>query len=218
MNAPEERVHATDLPVKPDFWFVLPPGFTVVDLTENQKDRMGRISKSIDGMLPDVPQEKKFRLVISSEMAIQAIKRAGAVHFSQCLYRTDSDQLAQATLTVYLENTGPRDRSDTVGEVSRRWVTENPASEVGVVNLPYGPAALCTHDISCDIPREVYDIDSGINVSLRQLKLCVPLANGTHSAVFVLATEDTSLWDDYVKLMIEVSRSFSYNEPTDIED
>lgn len=198
----------------PDFWFVLPPGFTVVDLDEDQEDRTRKLSNSLNRMLHGVGSENILRIVLASEYAIQAIKLSGAVHLSQCFFRDSDEEYIQGILTLYLHGYGSSDQTLAANAIAQSWKKEDDNSEAGVVVLPYGPAAIHTQDIFVSVPDEIHGFGLNKKNIVRQMKIALPLSDGEHTALFAFSTEHLSSWGSFVDIMIQLAGSCSGSEPS----
>lgn len=198
----------------PDVWFVLPPGFSEIAVDESSEKRMMRMADAFDAMFPDTTPEQKLSMVVSGEYGIQAMLTAGAVHLSHCLYRRDDDGVTQGLLSVFVRRHGfPRDGREAAERIARQWVTDEPGAEVGIVVLPYGPAAVCTNERQVPIPGVFFGVEEDTVTTVRQIQTAVPLTTRSGVAIFAFTTEDIDQWDQHVKVFTEVLRSLSAAEP-----
>ncbi|WP_306335013.1 hypothetical protein [Streptomyces sp. KL118A] len=206
-----------DVPIVPDFWFELPPGFTEFDLTEDPEARMLRMAEAVDPLFADATPLQKFSMVLSGEYALQTMIAAGAEHVSACLLRMPDGGLSQGTLSVLVERpeTGPehQDRQGSARRTAVQWHEQHPDAEVAVIMLPYGPSALCIRDQDLQLPGVLFGLDDPIPATLRQVQVCVPLKSGPGSVLFVFMTEQLGYWDEYLKILGDIMKSVSADEP-----
>ncbi|MEV6791832.1 hypothetical protein AB0M87_07490 [Streptomyces sp. NPDC051320] len=202
---------------QPDLWFELPPGFTEFDLGEDPEERMLRMVDAVDRLFAEVASEQKFGFVVAGEYALRTLIAAGAEHASSCLLRMPDGRLSQGTLCVIVENpvVGPEDQ-DRRGVATRtaiQWREQDPDAEVGLIMLPYGPAAVCIRDQDLRIPGGIFGLNDSIPTSTRQVQFCVPLRTSPGSALFTFMTEDVEHWAEYLEVVSGIMKSVSADEP-----
>ncbi|CAL9473193.1 hypothetical protein [Streptomyces sp. enrichment culture] len=200
-----------------DFWFELPPGFVQIDLREDAKSRLLRMTDVIDALFADAAPQQKFNLVASSEYILQTMIASGAEHISSCLLRMRGNKLSQGTLCVLVErpDTGPQsqDRQGSAKRTAALWRRLYPDAEVGLVMLPYGISALCIRDQDLEVPGIFFGLDEPIPALVREVQFNVPLANGPGSVLFVFMTQDIEHWDEYLEMLGGIMKSISADEP-----
>ncbi|MFJ5291462.1 hypothetical protein [Streptomyces sp. NPDC088348] len=200
----------------PDLWFDLPPGFVEFDLAEDPEERMLRMADAVDRLFADARPEQKLSVVVSGEYALQTLIAAGAAHASSCLLRMPDGRLSQGTLCVIVETPdgGPanQDGRGTAKRTAVQWHEQHPDAEVGLIALPYGPAALCIRDQDLQIPGAAFGLDDPTPALIRQMQFCVPLSTGPGSALFTFMTEDVDHWAEYIGIVSGIMKSVSADE------
>ncbi|WP_371791273.1 hypothetical protein OG285_15440 [Streptomyces sp. NBC_01471] len=187
------------------------------DLEEDAEERMLRMTDGIERLFPDATPEQKLSVVVSGEYALQTLIAVGTAHASSCLLRMPDGRLSQGTLCVIVESPdgGPesQDRRGAAKRTAAQWHEQYPDAEVGLVMLPYGPAALCIRDQDLRIPGVIFGLDDPTPALIRQMEFCVPLGTGPGSALFTFMTEDVKHWAEYIEVVSGIMKSVSVDEP-----
>lgn len=195
-----------------DFWFVLPPGFLEIDLGKDAEERMLKMADTFDPLFPEATPEQKLSLILSCEYTLEALLNESAVHLSQCLYKRDDEGYTQGVLAVFMKELN--DQKDlSVRRVAEQWAGDFTDSEVGIVEIRYGTAAICTQDREVLSPAAIYGAGDDSSGVVRQFELFAPLSSGSHAVTLTFTTEDIDLWEHYLQLIIQILGSFSDKEP-----
>ncbi|MER7671087.1 hypothetical protein ABTY61_21850 [Kitasatospora sp. NPDC096128] len=199
----------------PPLWLTLPGGFTALDLAEDLDDRTARTAAALDAAFPRTRPEQRLSAVIAAETALQAQLRAGAVHLSGCLVRAEDGEPVHGMLAVFVrpQELGPRgsypDRA--AAELAEAW----PDTDVGVVDLPAGRAALAARELTVPVPGVVWGVARSTVSTVRQLELLVPHPWSPHVVAAVFTTEDVAYWSEWLPLLAAAFRGISFHPPRD---
>jgi hypothetical protein len=131
-------------------WFQLPTGFTEIPLVETPQLRAIRMGEMLEAIFPAAPLDEKLALVAASELLMQGLLDAGAIHTSSFMYRLGDGDVCSGTASVFMEDRNVRP----VKTFAQRALYSASAEyadvpiDKGALDLPCGPAVLIARDVA----------------------------------------------------------------------
>ncbi|MFJ9615314.1 hypothetical protein [Streptomyces noursei] len=197
-----------DLPLS----FSVPEDFRDIDLTVSAEANTNKLIEELTGLARRPSDEEIAHAVLVQQSMYEMLTAAGAVYAGILLAGPSEDEpdgrLSSLMMTVTAR---PSELSNdqTVHQLARTMGAIYPEAEVGVVQLPTGPAVLLTEDSKVERPVNLLG-DGGDPTIVRQLHVFVPIPERTAMADFSIATENLAEWDDYVDLLGQVCRTLTF--------
>ncbi|MCH6163505.1 hypothetical protein [Streptomyces marispadix] len=202
----------TPIPV----WFQLPEGFVEIPLVETPQLRARRMGEMLDATFPAAPLEEKLTLVAASELLMQGLLDAGAIHASSFLYRLGDGDVCSGTAIVFMEDKNVRpletfaDR--TLYSVSAEYA--DVPLDKGALSLPCGPAVLIAKDVAGpSLASVVQPGREGVTELNRQLEVYIPFPHGFSLLKVCFATPDLGAWEDLLPAFGEFLTGIAFAPP-----
>ncbi|NLU72915.1 hypothetical protein HCC61_09540 [Streptomyces sp. HNM0575] len=210
-QAPVTPLH-TPIPV----WFQLPEGFIEIPLVENPQLRAQRMGEMLEATFPAAPLDEKLTLVAASELLMQGLLDAGAIHASSFLYRLGDGDVCSGTAIVFMEDKNVRPleifAERTLYSASAEY-TDVPLDK-GELNLPCGTAVLIARDVAgTSLASIVQPTEGGAAEVNRQLEVYIPFPHGFSLLKVCFATPDLGAWEELLPAFGKFLTGIAFTPP-----
>ncbi|WP_405843076.1 hypothetical protein OG528_31670 [Streptomyces platensis] len=199
-----------DLPLS----FSVPEDFRDIDLTVSAEANTNKLIGELAGLTRRPSNEEIAHAVLVQQSMYEMLAAAGAVYAGTLLAGPTEEEPDQPLTSLMLTVTArPSELSNdrTVHRLARTMGAIYPEAEVGVVQLPTGPAVLLTEDSKVERPVNLLS-DGGGPTIVRQLHVFVPVPDRLAMADFSIATENLAEWDDYVDILGQVCNTITFTD------
>lgn len=199
-------------------WFIAPPGFTQISLTEEPEIRAEKFAQVLDALYPDVDPIEKLTLVGANEMFVQQLLRDGAIYMASFLYSLEDGSACSGMAAAFMVEGrvpgGAQFVERLISEISERY-TEEPI-DAGVVTLPAGRAAVIARDITGpSVTSILLPNEDGERELQRQLETYIPFPDGSAYLKVVIGTSDLHAWKEILPILGGFISGISFSPPVD---
>lgn len=171
----------------------------------------------LEATFPAAPLDEKLTLVVASELLMQGLLDAGAIHLSSFIYRLSHGDVCSGTVSVFMEdkNVRPLERfaQRTLYSASAEYADE--PIDKGALDLPCGPAVLIARDVAGPSLAAVVQPGAGTAVEVnRQLEVYIPFPHGLSLLKVCFATPDVGAWDDLLPAFGKFLTGIAFTPPS----
>ncbi|MFH8347957.1 hypothetical protein [Streptomyces sp. NPDC018045] len=191
--------------VEPEFpvTFRVPPAFHELPLTDDVDVLVEELRLLAIEIYPDGGNDLWFAYVAMQLQAVEDMLAAGVGYAGFCLLDIEG-QRSTATVTASLIDGGPQARAVNCEELAAQLSEESPRSEVEVISLAAGEAAVRITPEAVDLPADLTDTGRPETLTIGKIAVFFPVPGERQVCLFELSTPCMDDWNLYSELFFNI--------------
>ncbi len=183
--------------------FRVPPAFHEIPLIDDVDVLVEELRFLAIEVYPEGSNELWFAYVAMQLQAVEDMLAAGVSYAGFCILDIEG-QRSTASVTASLIDSGPQARAVDCKELVAQLAEESPESEVEVVKLAAGEAAVRITPEAVDLPGDMTDSGRPESVTIGKIAVFFPVPGQRQVCLFELSTPCMDDWNLYSELFFNI--------------